>query len=166
MSRLRPTAKFLRTLALLFSATTVVFLDQLTKSAVIANLQPRVSYDFLGSVVRLYLTYNNSAAFSMGFGITWIFTLISTLAAMALIWYGLRVRTMGWGVLTGVALGGVAGNLFDRLSRAPGFPSGQVVDFIQIPFNFPIFNLADSAICIAAALVVISVARGSKLGGK
>jgi signal peptidase II len=84
---------------------------------------------------------------------------------MALIWYGLRVRTMGWGVLTGVALGGVAGNLFDRLTRAPGFPSGQVVDFIQIPFNFPIFNLADSAICIAAALVVISVARGSKLGG-
>ena len=165
MSRLRPTAKFLRKLALLFSATTVVFLDQLTKSAVIANLQPRVSYDFLGSVVRLYLTYNNSAAFSMGFGITWIFTLISTLAAMALIWYGLRVRTMGWGVLTGVALGGVAGNLFDRLTRAPGFPSGQVVDFIQIPFNFPIFNLADSAICIAAALVVISVARGSKLGG-
>jgi len=165
LSRLRPTAKFLRTLALLFSATTVVFLDQLTKSAVIANLQPRVPYDFLGSVVRLYLTYNNSAAFSMGFGITWIFTLISTLAAMALIWYGLRVRTMGWGVLTGVALGGVAGNLFDRLTRAPGFPSGQVVDFIQIPFNFPIFNLADSAICIAAALVVISVARGSKLGG-
>jgi len=165
LSRLRPTAKFLRKLALLFSATTVVFLDQLTKSAVIANLQPRVSYDFLGSVVRLYLTYNNSAAFSMGFGITWIFTLISTLAAMALIWYGLRVRTMGWGVLTGVALGGVAGNLFDRLTRAPGFPSGQVVDFIQIPFNFPIFNLADSAICIAAALVVISVARGSKLGG-
>ena len=143
----------------------VVFLDQLTKSLVIANLQPRVSYDLFGSVVRLYLTYNDSAAFSMGFGITWIFTLISSVAALALIWYGLRVRTLGWAAMAGVALGGVTGNLFDRLTRAPGFPSGQVVDFIQIPFNFPIFNVADSAICVVAALVVIAVARGSKLGG-
>ncbi|MDE2409397.1 MAG: signal peptidase II, partial [Actinomycetales bacterium] len=80
-------------------------------------------------------------------------------------WYGLRVRTLGWAAMAGVALGGVTGNLFDRLTRAPGFPSGQVVDFIQIPFNFPIFNVADSAICVVAALVVIAVARGSKLGG-
>jgi len=143
----------------------VVFLDQLTKSMVIANLQPRVSYDFIGSVVRLFLTYNDSAAFSMGFGITWIFTIISSLACLAIIWYGLRVRTMGWATLAGVALGGVSGNLIDRLTRAPGFPSGQVVDFIQVPFNFPIFNLADSAICIVAALVVIAVGRGKKLGG-
>jgi signal peptidase II len=132
---------------------------------VIANLQPRVSYDFIGSVVRLFLTYNDSAAFSMGFGITWIFTIISSLACLAIIWYGLRVRTMGWATLAGVALGGVSGNLIDRLTRAPGFPSGQVVDFIQVPFNFPIFNLADSAICIVAALVVIAVGRGKKLGG-
>ncbi|MEY2945997.1 MAG: hypothetical protein RL243_771 [Actinomycetota bacterium] len=143
----------------------MVFLDQLTKSMVIANLQPRVSYDFIGSVVRLFLTYNDSAAFSMGFGITWIFTIISSLACLAIIWYGLRVRTMGWATLAGVALGGVSGNLIDRLTRAPGFPSGQVVDFIQVPFNFPIFNLADSAICIVAALVVIAVGRGKKLGG-
>jgi len=165
LSSFRNTAKLLRTLALILSATVVVFLDQLTKSLVIANLQPRVSYDFLGSVVRLFLTYNDSAAFSMGFGITWIFTIISSLAGLAIIWYGLRVRTMGWATLAGVALGGVSGNLIDRLTRAPGFPSGQVVDFIQVPFNFPIFNLADSAICIVAALVVIAVGRGKKLGG-
>lgn len=150
---------------MLLSAIGVVFLDQLTKSLVIANLQPGVAYPFLGSVVRLYLTYNNSAAFSMGFGVTWVFTLISTLAALAIIWFGLRVKTTAWGLLAGLALGGVTGNLIDRLTRAPGFPSGQVVDFIAIPFNFPIFNLADSAICVAAALVVISVGRGKKLGG-
>jgi signal peptidase II len=165
LSRFRPTAKFLRVVALVLGAAVVVFLDQLAKGLVIANLQPRVSYDFLGSVVRLYLTYNNSAAFSMGFGVTWIFTIISSLAALALLWFGLRVRTLGWAALTALALGGVTGNLIDRLTRAPGFPSGQVVDFIQIPFNFPIFNLADSAICIAAAVVVIAVGRGKKLGG-
>jgi len=146
-------------------AALIVLADQVIKNAVIAQLTPQQSYDWLGSVVRLYLTFNNSAAFSMGWGITWIFTLISACAAIALLWFGLRARTQFWSALAGLALGGVLGNLTDRLFRAPGFPSGQVVDYIQIPFNFPIFNLADSAICVAAALTVLMVARGSKIGG-
>lgn len=147
------------------AAVLVVIADQSAKDAVITFLQPGVSYDFLGSVVRLYLTYNDSAAFSIGFGVTWIFSLISSAAALVLLWFGPRVNTVGWALMAGTALGGVTGNLIDRLTRAPGFPAGQVVDFIQIPFNFPIFNLADSAICIVAALVVIQMARGRKLGG-
>ena len=146
-------------------AALIVVADQLIKNAVIANLMPQQSYNWLGSVVRLYLTYNDSAAFSMGFGITWIFTLISACAAVAIVWFGLRTKTRLWSALGGLALGGVVGNLTDRLFRAPGFPSGHVVDYIQIPFNFPIFNLADSAIVVAACLTVIAVARGSKVGG-
>ena len=158
-------SKISRGLWFVLAAVLVVIADQSAKDAVITFLQPGVSYDFLGSVVRLYLTYNDSAAFSIGFGITWIFTLISSAAALVLLWFGPRVNTVGWALMAGAALGGVTGNLIDRLTRAPGFPAGQVVDFIQIPFNFPIFNLADSAICIVAALVVIQMARGRKLGG-
>ena len=158
-------SKISRGLWFVLAAILVVIADQSAKDAVITFLQPGVSYDFLGSVVRLYLTYNDSAAFSIGFGVTWIFTLISSAAALVLLWFGPRVNTVGWAVMAGTALGGVTGNLIDRLTRAPGFPAGQVVDFIQIPFNFPIFNLADSAICIVAALVVIQMARGRKLGG-
>lgn len=158
-------SKISRGLWFVLAAILVVIADQSAKDAVITFLQPGVSYDFLGSVVRLYLTYNDSAAFSIGFGVTWIFTLISSAAALVLLWFGPRVNTVGWALMAGTALGGVTGNLIDRLTRAPGFPAGQVVDFIQIPFNFPIFNLADSAICIVAALVVIQMARGRKLGG-
>lgn len=158
-------SKISRGLWFVLAAILVVIADQSAKDAVITFLQPGVSYDFLGSVVRLYLTYNDSAAFSIGFGVTWIFTLISSAAALVILWFGPRVNTVGWALMAGTALGGVTGNLIDRLTRAPGFPAGQVVDFIQIPFNFPIFNLADSAICIVAALVVIQMARGRKLGG-
>jgi signal peptidase II len=98
--------------------------------------------------------------------VTWVFTIISGLAALALLWFGSRMRTRGWALLAGVLLGGVVGNLIDRLVRAPGFGSGQVVDYIQAPFNFPIFNLADSAICIVAGIVVILTSRGKKIGGE
>jgi signal peptidase II len=68
-------------------------------------------------------------------------------------------------LLGGFALGGVGGNLIDRLFREPGFPNGHVVDFIQIPFNFPIFNIADMAISSAAFLIALRVVRGEKFGG-
>ena len=159
------TSRAKKTFWLLAVAVTLVTLDQFTKNLVIANLEPQRSYPFLGDVVQLYLTFNKSAAFSIGFGATWIFTLISTVAALAVIWFGTRVRTLGWAIIGGGLLGGIVGNLVDRLTRAPGFPNGQVVDFIEIPFNFPIFNLADSAICVVAAVVIILVARGQKIGG-
>jgi lipoprotein signal peptidase len=42
---------------------------------------------------------------------------------------------------------------------------GQVVDFISIPFHFPIFNVADSFICVVAVTIVILTMRGQKIGG-
>jgi len=66
--------------------------------------------------------------------------------------------------LAGALLGGILGNLIDRITREPGFPNGHVVDFISIPFNFPIFNLADSAIVVVAVITVIRVMRGERIG--
>lgn len=130
------------------------------------NLQPFSSVSFLGDVVKLTLVFNDSAAFSLGGSATWIFTILSSLATFGLLWIGPRFKTLSWIILGGLALGGVAGNLIDRLFRAPGFPNGHVVDFIQIPFNFPIFNIADSAITISAAIIAFRIVAGEKLGGK
>lgn len=118
----------------------------------------------LGDLVQFNLVFNDSAAFSIGFGATAIFAVISSIAALALLWYSARVETKSWALLVGVALGGVTGNLIDRLTRPPGFGSGLVVDFIQIPFNFPVFNLADSAIFCVAVVTVIRVMRGEHIG--
>ena len=145
-------------------AAGIVAVDQWVKDFLIANLEPHHSVPFLGDVVRFYLTYNDSAAFSIGYGQTWIFAIISTLASLALLWFLPKLETRSWAIMGGIALGGMVGNLVDRLTREPGFGRGQVVDYLQIPFNFPIFNLADMAIVTVAILTVIRVLRGTKIG--
>jgi len=154
-----------KTLLFLGVSVFVVLLDQLTKFLAVANLHPFDSVPFLFDIIRFKLVFNDSAAFSIGGSATWVFTLLSSLATLALLWYGPKFRSTGWLILIGLALGGVVGNLIDRLFRYPGFPNGHVVDFIQIPFNFPIFNIADSAITISAAIIAIRVIRGEQLGG-
>ena len=57
--------------------------------------------------------------------------------------------------MAGVLLGGITGNLIDRLVREPGFGIGHVVDYIQVPFNFPIFNIADMAISTGVGLLFL-----------
>lgn len=154
-----------KTLLFLAVAIFVVLIDQLTKFLAVANLHPFESVPCIFDTIRFNLVFNDSAAFSIGGSATWVFTLLSSLATLALLWFGPKFRTTGWLILIGLALGGVVGNLIDRLFRFPGFPNGHVVDFIQIPFNFPIFNIADSAITISAAIIAIRIIRGEKLGG-
>jgi signal peptidase II len=144
----------------------VVGLDQYLKNFLIETLKPGQPIDFLGSLVKLNLVFNDSAAFSIGFGATWIFTIISSSAVLVLLWFSFKIETTGWAVMAGVLLGGVTGNLIDRLIREPGFAVGHVVDYIQIPFNFPIFNLADIAIFIVCSLSVVRVMRGDQIGRK
>ena len=55
-------------------------------------------------------------------------------------------------------MGGILGNLTDRIFREPGFLRGHVIDWMQLP-HWPIFNIADSAIVIAAALSMLLSAR-------
>ena len=142
----------------------MLLLDQISKVAVLANLQPGRYYDVLGPVLRWYLVRNDSAAFSLGGGVTWVFTFVSALAAVLVIWSSRRIETRSWAILAGCLLGGILGNLIDRVSREPGFPNGHVIDFISIPFDFPIFNLADSAIVVVAFITVIRVMRGHQIG--
>jgi len=147
-------------------AVVVVFLDQLTKFLAVKYLNPYEPVPVLGELLHFTLAFNSKAAFSIGAASTWVFTIISSLATLALLWFGPKFRTRAWLVLGGFALGGVAGNLVDRLVRSPGFPNGYVVDFIQVPFNFPVFNVADMAISISATLIAIKVIRGDRIGGK
>ena len=147
-------------------ASLIVLADQFIKELLIATLEPQVSYPFLGDVVRLYLTFNEAAAFSIGFGQTWIFAVLAIVASLVVLWYLSKIHTRSWAVLAGVALGGIVGNLIDRLTRDGGWGNGLVVDYIQIPFNFAIFNLADIAIVSAAVIIALRVALGHKLGGE
>lgn len=74
--------------------------------------------------------------------------------AVVIFYYGRRVKSTPWAIALGLALGGIFGNLADRIFREPGMLRGEVVDWIQLP-NWPIFNIADSAVVCAAVLVTI-----------
>jgi len=100
-----------------------------------------------------------------GFGLTGVFTLISSMATVLLIWFiTVKSNSNMWSIMAAVLLGGVLGNLIDRIFRSPGAGLGKVVDYIQIPFNFPIFNLADIAIVSMAILGALLVMLGYNVG--
>ncbi len=146
-------------------ALVLITLDQFTKNLAIATLKLGIDYPVLGEVLSWRLIYNDSAAFSLGFGQTWILAVIAAAATLATIWYSRRITSRSWAVMAGIFLAGVVGNLIDRLIREQSFGNGHVVDFIKIPFNFPVFNLADIFIVSMAILSVIRVFRGENLGG-
>lgn len=162
---LSPRRRLLIAAGSLFIAALIAATDQLVKNLIVAEFVLFEVRPFLGEVVKLTYVLNDSAAFSLGFGMTGIFTLISSVATVALIWFIVsKSRSAGWSIIAAVLLGGVLGNLIDRVFRSPGGGLGKVVDYIQIPFNFPIFNIADIAIVSMAMLGALLVMLGYNVG--
>lgn len=144
----------------------VLAADQLAKYLALENLPYQEPVQAIGDFLGFYLTRNPGAAFSLGEDVTWIFTIALALVAVLIGWLAAtRVRSRLWAVTLGLLLGGVLGNLTDRLFREPGFGVGHVVDFINTPWMwfFPgmspaIYNVADIFIVcdmIAVALLVL-----------
>ena len=148
-------------------AVLVLAADQFTKYLVIENLPPEEPVPILGEFLQFYLVRNPGAAFSLGEGVTWIFTIALAVVALVVLWLGFRrVRSRLWTVALGLLLGGVLGNLTDRLFREPGFPVGHVVDFISTPWMMPaIYNVADIFIVTMMISVALLVLVGLRLDG-
>ncbi len=138
--------------------------DQGSKIWALHRLEPGVPTQVLGSWLRLELIRNPGAAFSIGMNATWVLVIIGV---VVLVWVGFaarRIGSLGWAVALGLLLGGAVGNLADRFFRAPGPGRGQVVDFIDYGGLF-IGNVADIAIVVAAAFIVLLALRGVTIAG-
>ncbi|NEM90020.1 signal peptidase II [Galbitalea soli] len=143
----------------------VYALDQGAKYLIVSSLAPDQQVSVIGQVLTFHFVKNSGAAFSLGSGMTWIFSIVATAVAVFIVIYARRIHSFGWGILFGMLLGGTLGNLTDRLFREPSFGQGHVVDFIQV-IGFPaIFNIADSAIVCAMGLFIILTIRGVGLDG-
>lgn len=118
----------------------------------------------VGDWFTLHLTFNPGAAFSTGTDFTIVFTCLAAVAVVVVLWLARRVASTGWALALGLLLGGVSGNLTDRLVRPPEPFHGHVVDFLMWP-NWPVFNLADVCINVAAALIILQTFRGVRLDG-
>jgi len=145
----------------------VLAADQFAKLSAIENLPSERVVPVLGDFLQFYLIRNPGAAFSLGEGVTWIFTIALALVAAVIVFLAVtRVRSRLWAVVLGLLLGGVLGNLSDRLFREPGFPVGHVVDFISTPWMMPaIYNVADMFIVTMMISVALLVLLGLRLDG-
>ena len=150
---------FLRYLAI---ATITLLLDQLSKWSALSNLQMGVSEPVL-PFMNWLLLFNPGAAFSFlaqGSGWQrWFFTILGLAACIyiiVLLWKNQSDKLLCWAL--SLILGGALGNVLDRLMY------GAVVDFIDLHYanwHWPAFNIADSAICIGAALIIWGELRKS-----
>jgi signal peptidase II len=137
------------------AATAVVVLDVVTKFFAERSLERHVPREIIGDVVRFTLAYNPGAAFSMSLGpwSRWIFGAFACVA-LVILWRLYRTSEPTERLKTlalGLAWGGAAGNLIDRIRSAQG-----VVDFIDIGIRnvrFWTFNVADSGVTVGAVVL-------------
>ncbi len=141
--------------------------DIVTKVAVVDRLDPDDPVRLLGGALTLRLIRNPGAAFSLGESFTFVFAILSAaVLTFVVVRLAPRIGHTGWALALGLLVAGVAGNLTDRLFRAPGFLRGHVVDFLQLP-RWPIFNVADMCITSAAVLIlVLSVIKNVSISGE
>ena len=138
-------------------AVLVVAVDQLTKWWALHELDTR-TID-LPWTLRLNLTLNRGAAFGLGSKYAPVIALAAVCVVVVVLGTtrGLDARWPRVGV--GLVLGGALGNLADRVFReGAGFLGGAVVDFIDLQW-WPVFNVADAAVCVGAVLLVLTAAR-------
>jgi signal peptidase II len=145
-------------------ATTVVLLDQISKVMAVAWLDDGRVVDVVDGVLQLRLVRNPGAAFSVATNMTVVLALVASVVVVVILRISRRLRSGPWAVALGCLLGGAVGNLIDRVFREPAPLRGHVVDFLELP-NWPVFNLADSAIVGAAVLVVLLTLRGVAFDG-
>jgi signal peptidase II len=145
-------------------ALIIVLLDRWTKHLAATRIAMYAHIDVIAGFFRITHTENTGAAFSlfadspshwktvMLIG----FSVIAMIVVSILLWKQARALTMTSTALS-LILGGAVGNLWDRVA------SGRVVDFLLLyvkQYQWPVFNLADSAIVVGASLLVLEIVFG------
>ncbi len=143
----------------LWLAAAIIVADQLTKAAVVATLHEGGGWA-VTPFFSLILTYNTGAAFSFLASASgwqrWFFAAIACVAATVIVVLLRRGGTRMYSAGLALILGGAIGNLIDRVLL------GKVVDFLLFHYAewaYPAFNVADSAITIGAALLIVDSFR-------
>ena len=149
---------------LTLTALIVFLLDYSTKFLAINYLSDG-PVKLIGNFLKLKLVFNSGAAFSLASSGTIFLSTFSLIMVAVIFYFSRRVKSTPWAIALGLVLGGIFGNLADRIFRAPGGLQGEVVDWIQIP-NWPVFNIADTAVVSAAILITVLSAKNIDFYGK
>ncbi|MFS0782380.1 signal peptidase II [Bacillus sp. 1P06AnD] len=135
-------------------ALILIALDQVTKYAIVKNMELGESIQVIGDFLHITSHRNTGAAWGILEGQMWLFYLITIVVVAVLVYYMQKMSKTH--VLVGLSLafmlGGAIGNFIDRIFRK------EVVDFIDtniFGYDFPIFNVADAALTVGVALLII-----------
>ena len=147
-----------RKLWYLFIATLVLAFDQFTKYWISVKLREGDEIDIIKGFFKLSYTENPGIAFGMlnNGNVKWLLVSVSVAAIMVVVYYMMRTSASNTLLLWSLALlaAGICGNLIDRVRL------GRVIDFILVyykDYQWPVFNIADTAITIGAALMAIEL---------
>ena len=143
----------------LWVSAAVIVADYATKAAMLAAFHPGEERPFT-SFFSLILTFNAGAAFSIFADAAgwqrWFFAAVALVAAIVICWLLRRGGSAMYCLGLALILGGALGNVWDRLTI------GRVVDFLLFHYqswSWPAFNVADSAISVGAALLILDSFR-------
>lgn len=146
---------------LLAIMSVIAIIDQITKAIVVRHLNLHESITILPGILTITRLHNTGIAFGLFPGIPDVFTLVTLGAMVGVLYFYLNVTPRGTllTIACGLIMGGALGNLIDR------FRLKYVVDYIYFSF-WPAFNVADSAVTVGVALLVIAFFRGEKGAGQ
>jgi len=139
-------------------AIVIIALDQLTKWLIVKNMELGESMTIVENFLYITSHRNQGAAWGILQGQMWFFYIITTVVIVGIIYY-MAKHTKGnilLGISLGLMLGGAIGNFIDRIFRK------EVVDFVDtyiFGYDFPIFNVADSALVVGVILLMIQMFR-------
>ncbi|MBM7571753.1 signal peptidase II [Aquibacillus albus] len=138
-----------------FIAIVIILIDQLSKWWVVANMELGESITVIENVFYLTSHRNTGAAWGILAGQMFFFYIVTTVVIIVVIYYIHKFakdnKLMGWSLA--FILGGAIGNFIDRIFRK------EVVDFFNVyigTYDYPIFNIADSALVVGVILMLIA----------
>ncbi len=139
-------------------AAFIIALDQFTKWLIVKNMNIGDSIPVIENILYITSHRNKGAAWGILQGQMWLFYVITVVVIIGIVYY-IRKAAGGnrlLGVSLGFMLGGAIGNFIDRVYRQ------EVVDFIHtyiFSYNFPVFNIADSALVIGVSLLMFQMLK-------
>ena len=138
-------------------------LDLVTKNIALAKLVEYESKTVINGFFYFTLCYNTGGAWSMFSGNVAILAAISVVALALVIFTMVKSNTMFYKYSSAVFIGGLIGNLYDRLVYHKVI---DFLDFVIFGYDFPVFNIADCFICVGVAFMLIAMIREEKKNGR
>lgn len=132
----------------------VIAIDQISKWLIVKNMELGTSIPIIDNVLYITSYRNRGAAWGILENKMWFFYIITVVFVVFIVIYMQKYAKTDklLGISLGLILGGAIGNFIDRVFRQ------EVVDFIHVyifSYNYPVFNIADSALCIGVVLIII-----------